>query len=89
MSALGVCMHKILRIVYGMLKTNTNYDSDRRNKNRTRNSQILNSDTEDNKRRFQKIDVNAPISRRQNIKRKKRKQSQSLQQTNCGIMPTR
>ena len=89
MSALGVCMHKILRIVYGMLKTNTNYDSeiDRRNKNRTRSSQILNSDTEDNKRRFQKLDVDAPISRRQNIKRKKRKQSQSLQQTNCGIMP--
>ena len=81
MAALGVCMHKILRIVYGMLKSNKPFDPqiDKRNKNRTRQQADKNeSEKEDIKRRFQVRDKDAPISRRQSVKRKKRKESQSL-----------
>jgi transposase len=81
MAALGVCMHKILRIVYGMLKSNKSFDPqiDKRNKNRTRQQADKNeSEKKDIKRRFQGRDKDAPISRRQSVKRKKRKESQSL-----------
>jgi transposase len=88
MSALGICMHKILRIVYGMLKHSKEFDPeiDKRNKNKTRQpkekSKNINPDP---KRRFQRKDKNAPLSRRQSIKRKKRKQSQSLPEAVNGI----
>jgi hypothetical protein len=88
MSALGICMHKILRIVYGMLKHNKEFDQeiDKRNKNKTRQpeekSKKINPDP---KRRFQRKDKDAPVSRRQSIKRKKRKQSQSLPEAINGI----
>ena len=36
MSALGIIMHKILRIIYGMLKNNTKYDPQIDMANRTR-----------------------------------------------------
>ena len=79
-SALGVCMHKILRIVYGMLKHNNTFDAqiDKRNRNKTRTTStkaIVKLQLK--KRRFQQEADDAPISRRQTIHRKKRKQSQS------------
>jgi hypothetical protein len=78
MSALGICMHKIFRIVYGMLKNNKPFDQkiDKQNRKRNRKEKPA---TENNirVRRFHKEDELAPISRRQNQKRKKSKQSQS------------
>lgn len=78
MAAIGVCMHKIVRIIYGMLKHNKAFDPqiDRINsakqfKNGTRIYQ-------DKSRRYQDYDLNAPISGRQNAKRKERKLSQSV-----------
>ena len=78
MAAIGVCMHKIVRIIYGMLKHNKAFDPeiDRTNsakqfKNRTRIYQ-------DKSRRYQDYDLKAPISGRQNAKRKERKLSQSV-----------
>lgn len=86
MAALGVCMHKILRIIYGMLKNNTAFDPgvDRFNQERVlvKEGTKKNNDT---KRRFQKEDATAPISKKQARKRKEREMSQSEQLTQSGI----
>jgi len=85
-SALGVCMHKILRIVFGMLKNQKPFDPeiDLRNRNRKRN---ISEDMEstDKKRRYQENAEDAPVSRRQTMKRRKREQSQNLLEVKCGI----
>jgi transposase len=70
LSAMGAIMHKILRIIYGMLKNNKPFDAqiDLNNRNKTKTkkqSKIIKAE-----RRFLKHDNKAPISRRQNIKRK-------------------
>jgi transposase len=76
MAAIGVCMHKILRIIYGMLKNKKNFDPqiDKQNTNRSASKQAE-KDQQKNayilkNRRFQKYDKNAPISIRQTKKRK-------------------
>ena len=63
MAAIGVCMHKVLRIVYGMLKSNTKFDPniDVANQKGIREKLKKNKDT---KRRYQPYDSKAPISRR-------------------------
>ena len=78
MSALGICMHKILRIVYGMLKNNKPFDPKLDRQNRKDNP-VEKAATKNNNRvrRFHQEDELAPISRRQDQKRKKRKQSPS------------
>jgi len=85
-SALGVCMHKILRIVFGMLKHQKAFDPaiDIRNRNRMRNTKVV-TPVADKKRRYQENADDAPVSRRQSIKRRKREQSQSLLEAECGI----
>jgi transposase len=77
MDAIGVCMHKILRIIYGMLKNNQPFDPeiDRKNQNSTQHKE--NEVKSDRNRRFQEPDENAPISRRQKIKRKEHEASQN------------
>ncbi|MBZ0198825.1 MAG: hypothetical protein K8H86_03090 [Ignavibacteriaceae bacterium] len=76
LSAMGVVMHKILRIVYGMLKTNTafNPDIDIRNTEQAAlkkpKAVVLKS------RRFQQFDTLAPVSKKQNKKREEQKASQ-------------
>lgn len=72
MDAIGVCMHKILRIIYGMLKNNQPFDPAIDKKNHERIMQKKNKDnTKTNSvRRYQKHDIYAPVSRRQNKKRK-------------------
>jgi hypothetical protein len=76
MDAIGVCMHKILRIIYGMLKNNKSFNSeiDRKNREKSKPSKTMRTQSKD--RRFQGPDQNAPISRRQNKKRKEQEQSQ-------------
>jgi len=86
MDAIGICMHKILRIIYGMLKNNTAFDPqiDDRNRKRIIRSEKIGS-KKDKNRRFQSYDTGAPVSRRQNKKRLEREQSQSVSNTECGI----
>lgn len=80
MAAIGVCMHKILRIVFGMLKYNKPFDPaiDHQNQQRQRvkSPQI----SKNSIRRHQSYDSDAPISRRQDKKRK-----QQLQVNNVDI----
>jgi len=85
MAAIGMCMHKILRILYGMLKHNQPFDPqvDIQNTKVTRKRWDKRSVIKS--RRYQDYDPNAPISRRQQAKRMERKRSQSVENTKRGI----
>ncbi len=78
MVALGIMMHKILRIIYGMLKHKKEYDPkvDEENQKRTEKKETASKSKQtgvDKKRRFQAHDENAPISKRQFKKRNQSK----------------
>jgi transposase len=87
MAAIGVCMHKILRIVYGMLKNNQpfNPEIDRLNFERSKSKQDEKKLQEyvniKKGRRYQKFDETAPISKKQTKKRKEHDLSQ------CEVSP--
>ena len=85
MSAMGLCMHKILRIIYGMLKHNKAFDPQIDLKNRQKTPSRKSKVGPDKDRRYQDFDSKAPISRRQKIKRKERKQSQNVNNVEYGI----
>jgi transposase len=85
MAAIGLCMHKILRIIYGMLKHGKPFDPQIDLNNRQRSVNKKAAGQRDKSRRFQNYDSNAPISRRQNKKRLERKQSHSVNDTKFGI----
>ena len=78
-AAIGVCMHKILRIVFGMLKNNEKFNPE---KDRANSEKML-KDIKPAKqpcnklRRYQKLDLSAPISNRQTKKRKEQEKSQN------------
>ena len=86
-AALGVCMHKIIRIVYGMLKHNRPFDPeiDRKNRSRQKPQEEEEAEYPSQSRRYQAYDAKAPISRRQAKKREEQKQSQSVKNAQCGI----
>lgn len=77
MSAIGILMHKLTRIIYGMLKSKTEYDEniDKANQDIGR---ILRgkTNTENKARRLQEYDSKAPISGRQGRKREEQIKSQ-------------
>jgi transposase len=77
MAAIGLCMHKILRIVYGMLKHNTPFNPEIDRKNREKSKQRGKSRKENRIRRYQDYDPDAPISRRHKNRRMEQEQSQS------------
>lgn len=86
MAAIGVCMHKVVRILYGMLKHNRAFDPEIDRKNREKQFQKKTRICKDKSRRYQDYDLNAPISGRQNVKRKERKLSHSVDNdTKSGI----
>lgn len=77
--AIGVIMHKILRIIWGILTSNTPYDYRIDQKNQTKSTiKQVNKEIEatDKKRRFQHHDLSAPISNKQIKKRKAHLESQ-------------
>jgi len=86
MAAIGICMHKILRIIYGMLKHNKAFDSQIDIANRRRNPQKQNAKPVNNPgRRFQDYDSKAPVSRRQRKKRLERGKPHGAVGTRSGI----
>ena len=85
MAAIGLCMHKILRIIYGMLKHGKPFDPQIDLNNRQRSFKKKPAGKRDESRRFQDYDSKAPISRRQNKKRLERKPSHSVNDTKFGI----
>lgn len=76
MSAIGICMHKTLRIIYGMLKTNTPFNPEIDRKNREKQKEQQQQSVPNKIRRYQSPDDAAPVSRRQNKKRKEQAMSQ-------------
>jgi transposase len=86
MAAIGLCMHKTLRIIYGMLKHNMAFDPEIDRKSREKSYQFKRKVLQDKNRRYQDFDAKAPISRRQNSKREEQKQSHSHNNTNNGII---
>jgi len=86
MAAIGLCMHKLLRIIYGMLKTNKPFDPEIDRCNRQKSIEADKGIKEDKNRRLQDYDPKAPISRRQYLKRVERKKSQSDNITKCRII---
>ncbi len=79
MAAIGICMHKILRILYGMLKHNKPFDPQIDIRNRQRKVRVK-SDTpaKDTNRRFQDYDQKAPVTRRQRKKRLERERPHNV-----------
>ncbi len=83
MAAIGVCMHKILRIIFGMLKNNENFnpEKDRANSEEMLGRQNVSKPAyiqiSNKLRRFQQLDSDAPISKRQTKKRKEQEMSQN------------
>jgi len=76
LDAIGICMHKILRIVYGMLKNNTPFDPEIDRANRIKSISRGNGAAKNTLRRYQDLDELAPISGRQSNKRKEKEKSQ-------------
>jgi hypothetical protein len=83
---MGICMHKILRIIYGMLKHNKPFNPQIDIDNRKRNPRGENDRTEKiTNRRFQDYDAKAPVTKRQRKKRLERERSNSATSTKSGI----
>jgi len=86
MAAIGVCMHKILRIVYGMLKNKKSFDPKVDEVNTRKVRRTVSVQKLDTKRRMQNFDSAAPVSRRQHKKREEQTaKSQGKQVAMCGI----
>ena len=86
MAAMGICMHKILRIIYGMLKHNKPFDPQIDIAYRQRSAQTQKTTPSKNtSRRFQAYDTKAPLSRRQKKKRLEQDRSHSVNDTKSGI----
>jgi transposase len=85
-AAMGICMHKILRIIYGMLKHNQPFNPHVDMANRLRSVSMQDDNGMDNTgRRLQGYDRTAPVSRRQRIKRLERERSHNVNDTKSGI----
>jgi len=76
LAAIGVVMHKILRILYGMLKHNSKFNPEIDKLNSQKTIKPVIKPLELKHRRYQSFDSAAPISRKQNKKREEQMKSQ-------------
>jgi transposase len=82
--AMGVCMHKVLRIIYGMLKNNRKFDSSIDKENQKRNKKTKKIATNESEENFINIMSKSPISHRQYKKRKAQLASQDDNSSSTG-----
>lgn len=84
-AALGVLMHKLVRIIYGMLKSGTSFDAgvDQLNQHQASSEPKSGRPEKDAARRFQPPGLSAPVSRSQRRKRKKDHELQSVGVPEC------
>jgi transposase len=95
--AIGVVMHKLLRITFGILKSNTGFDAEIDRKNVERSAEKKKQQDENNQRiktekllrkhRFSKVTVDAPISRIKANKIKQMASQTSMTEVNTGLPP--
>jgi transposase len=69
-SVRGIIMHKLLRVIYGMLKNQQPFNSSVDEKNQMKTPAYLEQYITDKTRRYQELNVNAPISRSNYKKRR-------------------
>lgn len=76
--AIGVIMHKLLRIIWGVLTSNTPYDPaiDQQNQNQVGQKEETEKIKEKSKRRFQAFDQDAPVSHKHSKIRRVHAESQ-------------
>jgi len=96
LSAVGILMHKVTRMIYGMLTNKTQYDADIDRMNVIKYKKRKTNPKISKNRRFQDFDNNAPIStrHRKKIKNEEDERKLSLQQAEsqndniiqCGII---
>jgi len=86
MSAIGILMHKLTRIIYGMLKNSTVYNPqiDKENRQESKSKKQRDNDSYSRKRRIHNFDSNAPVSRREKKKRKERIETQDADASIAG-----
>ena len=83
MAAMGLCMHKVLRIVYGMLKYQTRFDPLIDQRNKQRNDSLKNEEP----KAQEALPINAPVSYKKTRNVKKQTMSQLDDSSNkYGIM---
>jgi transposase len=91
-AAIGVCMHKLLRIIYGILKSKKPFDQVIDQSYQMRSKRIKKETGKNNSRRMQSYDSAAPVSRRQKRKREIKKGGKYEPQKNnvleCGVIDT-
>ncbi|MGD1008513.1 MAG: IS110 family transposase [Ignavibacteriaceae bacterium] len=77
--AIVACMHKILRIIYGMLKNNEKFnpEKDKANSKKMLDNHLKSKKVTSKLRRFQELDSDAPVSSKQYRKRKQQEMSQN------------
>ncbi len=69
-SVRGIIMHKLLRVIYGMLKSQQPFNSSVDEKNQMKTPIYIEQQITDRTRRYQELNVNAPISRSNYKKRR-------------------
>lgn len=84
-AAMGACMHKAIRVIYGMLKNNKPYDDNIDLKNQEKHIVKSEAIRDDKNRRYQSFDTKAPISKRQTKKRTAGEQPQNVKNIKCGV----
>lgn len=95
--AAGVVMHKMLRIMYGILKSKKPFDAqiDLQNQEKSKEKQLKKEDNlkkesrvkKEKIYRFQELSTAGPISRRNEQKRKKQIAAQTSKEVNTGLLP--
>ena len=86
LAAIGIIMHKLLRIIYGVLKNKAVYRASIDVQNREKHSKVqIKKSKEVSSRRFQQFSAKAPISTKQTRKRKQQEKSQDVNNIECGI----
>lgn len=86
MAAIGVCMHKTLRLLYGMLKHRQAFNPEVEREHRQRYRSEADGASSDRKRRYQHYDQNAPVSARAKKRRRQQKHSQSVVHAAYGML---
>jgi transposase len=88
MVAIVACMHKTLRILYGILTSRRPFDPEVDRVYRQRGRRVKSASEPDPKRRHQDYDPSAPISDRAKKRRRLRKDSQDAIRTEYGMSPS-
>ena len=83
----AMCMHKTLRIVYGMLKHKQAFDPEIDRRYRQRSASKRPSAGPDRRRRYQGFDATTPVSRRASKKRPQPGPCPSEGVAGCGMLP--